>query len=123
MKRVLGDGRRLAPEAKGTRPSRPRPWQAVAVAETAEGAGRGHEDPCNVTVPPRSARLPCGLPGASMLMGRKPLYISGFRPINLACARRCDERGELLDFLAEPSRPGRSWRPQPARAATRRPGP
>jgi hypothetical protein len=31
---------KLAPE-KGTRPSRPRPWQAVAVAETAGGAGSG----------------------------------------------------------------------------------
>jgi hypothetical protein len=31
---------RLAP-GKGTLPSRPRPWQVVAVAETAEGAGSG----------------------------------------------------------------------------------
>ena len=39
--RVKGRGRlSRRPELQGTRPSRPRPWQAVAVAETAEGAGR-----------------------------------------------------------------------------------
>ena len=63
---------KLAPGAEGTRPSRPRPRQGVAVPETAEGAGSGgrvagvrrecdgivtgegplHRDPENVTLPP-----------------------------------------------------------------------
>jgi hypothetical protein len=41
------------------------------------------------------------------LMGRKPVYISGFRPINIVGARKGDERGELSTFPESPSRPGR----------------
>jgi hypothetical protein len=41
------------------------------------------EDPWDVTVPPRSARLSRGSHNAPMLMGRKPDYLTGFRPINI----------------------------------------
>jgi hypothetical protein len=41
-----------------------------------------------------------------MLMGRKPAYMSGFRPINIGCAREGDERAEPLEFPAETSPPG-----------------
>jgi hypothetical protein len=37
-----------------------------------------------------------------MLMGRKPVYISGFRPINLAGARQGDERAEPRTFPETP---------------------
>jgi hypothetical protein len=42
-----------------------------------------------------------------MLMGRKLTYVFSFRPINLAGARKGDERAELVDFPETPSRPGR----------------
>jgi hypothetical protein len=42
MKRVTWGRVKLAPEVKETRPSRPRPGQAVAVAETAGSAGTAH---------------------------------------------------------------------------------
>jgi hypothetical protein len=41
-----------------------------------------------------------------MLMGRKPVYISGFRPINLAGARKGDESAGPRTFPGSPSRPG-----------------
>src|SRR5258707_340392 len=49
---------------KGTRPSRPRPWQAVAVAQTAEGAGEvretfeGAQETPGTSAPDRSGREP-----------------------------------------------------------------
>jgi len=50
------------PDGQGTRPSRPRPWQAVAVAETAGGAGSGSglrdERRVEGRLPPRSTRVP-----------------------------------------------------------------
>jgi hypothetical protein len=42
-----------------------------------------------------------------MLMGRKPDYLTGFRPINIPCARKGDEGDEPVTFSAEASRPGR----------------
>jgi hypothetical protein len=42
-----------------------------------------------------------------MLMGRKPAYMSGFRPINIPGARMGDERAEPVDFPAKASHPGR----------------
>jgi len=57
-----------------------------------------------------------------MLMGRKPAYMSGFRPINIPTARKGDKPAEPWTSLELPHVPGVSWRPQPARAATRRPG-
>jgi hypothetical protein len=40
-----------------------------------------------------------------MLMGLKPVYISGFRPINIPGAWKGDEGAEPLEFPESPSRP------------------
>jgi hypothetical protein len=45
--------------------------------------------------------LSCESHNASMLMGRKPAYMSSFRPINLACVRKGDERAAPVDFPAK----------------------
>ncbi len=150
--------------SKGTWPSRPRPWQAVAVAETAGGAGRVmrlrverrgscaflHQVRVSRDEGPWTSRFVPSSSGAGI--GRSSLVAvygtsderSG-RPSGKGVGpmRTCDVLREpvteawsssrTLDGSPEnvpnpwtsldlPHVPGVSWRSQPARAATRRPG-
>jgi hypothetical protein len=75
------------------------------------GCGRGHRDARNVTVRPRTTRLSYESRDTPRLMGRKLNHGFSFRPINLAGARKGDERGEPVDSRRKPHVPGVSWWP------------